>query len=83
MCPGQWQEWCRYSTGALVSVRSGVIIVLLSLWISVNQVASVGDFVLAPECPIEKVALWEGLLYLGSETDGVLRKTKGTARTDN
>ena len=28
-----------------------------------------GDFLLAPACPIEKVTLWEGFLYLTSESE--------------
>ena len=37
-----------------------------------------GDFLVTPACPIEKVTLWEGLLYLmlGSETDRVLQKDR-------
>ena len=44
-----------------------------------------GDFLLAPECPIEKVTLWEGYLYLmlGSETDEGVRKEKVFARIGN
>ena len=43
---------------------------LLNLRFSVSQEASLGDFLLAPTCPIEKVTLWEGFLYLslGFET---------------
>jgi len=37
------------------TVRSGAEIGLLSLRISVSQGASLGDFLLAPACPIEKV----------------------------
>ena len=40
-------------------VRSGAEIGLLSLRLSVSQGASLGDFLLAPACPIEKVTLWE------------------------
>jgi len=52
-------------------VRSGAEIGLLSLTLSVSQGASLGDFLHAPACPIEKVTLWEGFLYLtsGSETN--------------
>ena len=57
------QEWCRYPVGALATVRSGAEIGLLSLRLSVSQGASLGDFLLAPVCPIEKVTLWEGFLY--------------------
>jgi len=64
----QCQEWCRYPAGA--SVRSGAEIDLLSLWFSVLKGASLGDFLLAPACPIEKISLW-AYLYLtwGFETD--------------
>ena len=41
------------------TVRSGAEIGLLSLRLSVYQGASLGDFLLAPVCPIEKVTLWE------------------------
>jgi len=44
------QEWCRYPTGALSSVRSGAEIGLRSPWLSVSQGASLGDFLLAPAC---------------------------------
>ena len=37
---------------------------LLSFWRRISQGASLGDFLLAPKCPIEKVTLWVGLLYL-------------------
>ena len=37
------------------TVRSGAEIGLLSLGLSVSQGASLGDFLLAPACPIEKV----------------------------
>jgi len=57
-CPGHCQEWCRYPAGALTAVRSGAEIGLLSLRLSVSQGASLGDFLLAPVCPIEKVTLW-------------------------
>ena len=43
------------------AVRSGAEIGPLSLWFSVSQGASLGDFLLAPACPIEKVTLWDGL----------------------
>jgi len=60
-------------------VRKGAEIGLLSLRLSVSQGASLGDFLLAPACPIEKVTLWEGFLYLtsGSETDEGVMKDKG------
>jgi len=50
-------------------VRSGAEIGLLNLRLSVSQGASLGDFLLAPACPIEKVTLWEGFLYLTSESE--------------
>ena len=37
------------------TVRSGAEIGLLRLRLSVSQGASLGDFLLAPACPIEKV----------------------------
>ena len=86
------QEWCRYPTGAPATVRSGAgtpqvpcipvrsaaEIGLLSLKLSLSQGASLGDFLLAPACPIEKVTLWEGFLYLtsGSETEEGVAKDK-------
>ena len=68
--PGNCQEWCRYPAGALATVRSGAEIGLQILSLSVSQGVSLGDFLLAPVCPIEKITLWEGFLYLtlGSET---------------
>ena len=86
------QEWCRYPAGALsgvvqvprrCTVRSGAEIGLLRL--IVFQGASLGDFLLAPACSIEKVTLWEGFLCLtsGSETDEGVAKGKVFARTGN
>ena len=65
--------------------RSGAEVGLLSLRLSVSQGSSLGDFLLAPACPIEKVTLWEGSLYLtsGSETDEGVAKDKVFARTVN
>jgi len=59
-------------------VRGDAKIGLLGLRLSVSQGASLRDFQLAPACPIEKVTLWEGLLYLtsGSETDKGVAKDK-------
>jgi len=39
--------------------------------LSLSQGASLGDFPIAPACPIEKATLKESLIYLtpGSETD--------------
>jgi len=48
----------RCPAGILPSIRSGAEIDLLSLRLSVSQGASLGDFLLAPACPIEKA--WEG-----------------------
>jgi len=62
------QEWCRCPAGALASVRSGAEIGLLSFRLSISQDAPLGDFLLAPSCPIEKVTLWAGLLYLTSRS---------------
>jgi len=59
---GQLSRVYRCPAGALVSVRSGAEIGLLSLRLSVSQVVSLGDFLLAPACPIEKVILWVGFL---------------------
>jgi len=67
-CVTPWQSncqgWCRYPAGVLASVRSGAEIGLLSVRLSVFKGASLGDFLLAPVCPIEKVTLWEGFVYL-------------------
>ena len=70
------QEWCRYPAGALTSVRSGAEIGPLSLRLSVSQGASLGDFLLAPACPIEKVTPWVDFLYLTlwSESDEDIAK---------
>jgi len=59
-CPAQCQEWCRYPAGALPSVRSGAEVGLLSLRLSASPGLSLGDFLLAPACPIEKITLWLG-----------------------
>ena len=53
---------------------NGTEIGLLRLGLSVSQCASLGDFLLAPVCPIEKVPLWEGLPYL---TSGFLNRRVG------
>ena len=76
--PANCPEWCRYPAGALTGVRSGAEIGLVSLRLGVSHGASLGDFLLAPACPIEKVTLWEGFLYLtsGSETDEGVTKDK-------
>jgi len=43
---------------------------LLSLKFSVSQGAPLGDFLLAPACPLKNVSLWKGSLSTsGSETD--------------
>jgi len=46
------------------AVRSRAEIDRLSLRLRVFRGESLGDFLLAPVCPIEKVTLLEGLLYL-------------------
>jgi len=76
---------CRYPAGALASVRSGAETGLLSLRLSVSQGASLGYFLLAPACPIEKVTLWVCFLYLtsGSETDEGVAKDKVFPQTEN
>jgi len=83
--PSSCQEWCRYPAGALTTVRSGAEIGFLSLRLSVSQGASLGDFLLAPPCPVEKVTLWEGFLYLtsGSEADEGVATDKVFVRTGN
>jgi len=67
------------------TVRSDAEIGLLSLRLNVSQGASIGDFLLAPVCPIEKVTLWEDFFYLtsGSETDEGVAKEKALARSGN
>jgi len=42
---------------------SGAEIGLLNLRLRVFQGESLGDFPLTPACPIEKVILWESLLF--------------------
>ena len=63
-CPVQCQEWCRNCPTESRTQRF--------------QGASLGDFLLAPACHIEMVALWEGFLYLtsGSETEKSVAKDK-------
>jgi len=51
--------WAFFRVHDRATVRSGAEIGLLSLRLSVSQCASLGDFLLAPTCPIEKVTLWE------------------------
>jgi len=92
--PSNCQQWCRYPSGALSGVvqvplrcpvRSGAEVGLLSLRLSVSQGASLGDFLLAPACSIEKVTLWEGFLYLtpGSETGEGIAKDKVSGEYGN
>ena len=57
-CLDSCQKWCRYPAGAPTGVRSGAEIGLLNRRLSVFQGASIGDFTLAPACPIEKGTLW-------------------------
>ena len=68
------------------TVRSGAEIGLLSLRLSVSQGASLGDFLLALACPIEKVTLWEcdqpGKNPLKYPTV-VGNRTRATGRTDS
>jgi len=60
-----------YPAGALAPVRSGAKIHLLRLRLSISQGTSLGDFLLAPVCRIEKATLCVGFFHLtwGSETD--------------
>jgi len=75
----------RIGAGAPASVRSGAEIGLLSLRLSISQGASLGDLLHAPACPIDRLTLWEGSLYLtsGSETDEGVAKDKVFAGTGN
>ena len=76
--PGQLSEVCRYPTRILASCQ-GFAGTLQVSWPAVRGVqksgytessiqpvqgASLGDFLLAPACPIEKVTRWVGPLYL-------------------
>jgi len=68
------------------AVMGGAQIGLLGLRLSVFQGLSLGDFLLAPSCPIKKVTLWEGFLiffYVGIRTDRGVAKDKDFARTQN
>ena len=60
------------------AVNCSAEIGVLGLRFCVSRGASLGDFLLAPVYPIEKVTLWEGLLYLtsGTETDNGIAKDK-------
>jgi len=60
------------------TVRRGAEIGLLSLGLRAFQGASLGDFLLAPVCPIENITLWVGFLCLtsGSKTDEGVAKAK-------
>jgi len=78
-CPGNCQKSCRYPTDALATVRSGLVIRRLS----VSQGVSLGDLLLAPMCPIEKVTVLEGFLMSGTETDEGVEKDKVFAQTGN
>jgi len=63
------------------AVRGGVQIGLLSLRLSISQAASLGDFSLAPACPIEKVTLWVCFLhYEGVAEDKVFAQTGNRTR---
>jgi len=72
---GQLSGVCRNPAGALTGVRSGADIGILSVRLSISQGMSLGDFLLAPAFVLEKVALWEGFLYLtsGSESTAGMR----------
>jgi len=50
----------RYTAGTLASVMSGVEIGLLSLRLSVSLSVSLGDFLLAPKCPVAPKVTGEG-----------------------
>ena len=54
-------------------------------WFSVSQGTSLGVFLLAPTCPIEKVSLWVGLLCImsGYETGEGVAKVEVFARAGN
>ena len=56
------------------TIRSGAEIGLLSLRLSVSQGAPLGDFLLAPACPIEKVTNSMGGLIQCADLQG----SKGT-----
>jgi len=75
----------RCPANILIGVRSGAEIGLLSLSRSVSQGASLGDFLFAPACLIEKITLWEAFLYLTleSETAEGVAKDKVFAQTGN
>jgi len=62
-------EVCRCLAGTLTSVKGLPKLVYWVFGLSVSQGASLGDFVLAPTRPIEKVILWASLLYLTSGSD--------------
>jgi len=70
-------------TSYRTAVGSGAEIGLLSFRLSVSQGASLGNLLLAPACPIEKITLRESFLYLTprSETDEGVAKKKVFART--
>ena len=67
-----YSSYLHYRT----AVKSGAEIGPLTLRLSVSQGAPLGDIQFAPACPIEKVTLWEGFLYLmlGSQTEFVTVK---------
>jgi len=67
---------------SLICVRRSQKLASLSLWLSVSQAASLGDVLLAPACPIEKITLLVNLLCLtsGSETGKAVVKDKVFAR---
>jgi len=54
-------EWIK--GGALQADEPTRLKSYFSLLLRISQGASLGDFLLAPACPIEKVTLWVSLLY--------------------
>ena len=52
-----------------IAARNGAELSRPSLSLGVPQGASLEDFPLAPACPIEKVSLWVGFLYLTSGSE--------------
>ena len=64
-------------------MRSGAETSLLNLELSISEGVPLMNFLLTPLCPIEKVTLWVGFLYLtsGSETDEGVAKGKVFDRT--
>jgi len=66
---------CRYLDQCQGPTGIGLLS-LLGLQLSFAQDSPLGDFPLAPACPIEKATLWVGFLYLKSESgydEGVMQ----------